>query len=57
MSKREIKRKDRERVVKNLYKDIIVSEKFKIKNGLLWLDRDVYLSLVKYLNSQVLREV
>jgi hypothetical protein len=55
MSKREIKKKDREKPVK--FKDIVVSEKFKINNGLLWLDRDIYLSLVKYLDSTTVRKV
>jgi hypothetical protein len=57
MSKREIKKKNREKEVKPSYKEIIVSEKCKVKNGLLWLDRDIYLSFVKYLDSSTLRNV
>jgi hypothetical protein len=39
------------------FKEIIVVEDFKIENGVLGLDRDVYLSLVKFLESSVLRKV
>jgi hypothetical protein len=39
------------------FKEIVVVEDFKIENGVLGLDRDVYLSLVKFLESSVLRKV
>jgi hypothetical protein len=34
-----------------LFKEIIVIEVFEIKNGLLGIDCDCYLSIVKFLNS------
>jgi hypothetical protein len=34
-----------------LFKEIIVIKDFEIKNGLLGLDHDCYLSIVKFLNS------
>jgi hypothetical protein len=37
--------------------NIIVFEDFELKNGLLGLDRDVYLSVVKFLVVPALREV
>lgn len=37
--------------------EIIVVENFRVENGLLGLDRDCYLSLVKFLNSLILRKV
>jgi hypothetical protein len=39
------------------FKEIFVPESFKIENGVLGLDRDCYLSIVKFLNSSVLRKV
>jgi hypothetical protein len=39
------------------YIEIIVSEDFEIENGMLGLDRDCYLSIVKFLNSSILRKV
>jgi hypothetical protein len=42
---------------KKVYKEIIVIEDFLVENGLLGLDRDVYLSLVKFLDSSVVRKV
>jgi hypothetical protein len=39
------------------FKEIIVVEDFKIKNGVLGLDRDIYLSIVKFLNSSIVRKV
>jgi hypothetical protein len=40
-----------------LFKEIIIIEDFEIKNGLLGLDRDCYLSIVKFLSSSVVRKV
>jgi sugar-specific transcriptional regulator TrmB len=34
-----------------------IGEKFDIENGLLGLERDVYLSIVKFLDSSILRKV
>jgi hypothetical protein len=34
-------------------KEIIVVEDFEVENGLLGLDRDVYLSILKFLDSTV----
>jgi hypothetical protein len=34
-----------------------VIEKFEVDNGVLGLDRDVYLSIVKFLNSLAVRKV
>jgi hypothetical protein len=39
------------------FKEIITFKDFEIKNGVLGLDRDVYLSLVKFLDSSILRKV
>jgi hypothetical protein len=39
------------------FKEIFVFEKFEIKNGVLGLDRDCYLSIVKFLDSSILRKV
>jgi hypothetical protein len=39
------------------FKDIIVFKKFEIENGVLGLDRDSHLSIVKFLNSLTLRKV
>jgi hypothetical protein len=36
---------------------IIVSKNFEVKNGLLGLDRDVYLIVVKFLDSSIIRQV
>jgi hypothetical protein len=38
-------------------KDIIVPENCEVENGVLGLDRDVYLSLVKFLDSSIVRKV
>jgi hypothetical protein len=38
-------------------KEIIVSKNFKVENGMLGLDRDAYLSVVKFLDSSILRNV
>jgi hypothetical protein len=39
------------------FEEIIDSEDFKVENGVLGLNRDVYLSIVKFLNSSILRNV
>jgi hypothetical protein len=39
------------------FKEIIFLKNFEIENGILGLDRDCYLSIVKFLDSSILREV
>jgi hypothetical protein len=39
------------------FKEIFVFKDFEIENGVLGLDRDVYLSIVKFLDSSTLRKV
>jgi hypothetical protein len=39
------------------FKEIIVTGDFSVENGILGLERDVYLSIVKFLDSSVLRKV
>jgi hypothetical protein len=39
------------------FKEIVVVEDFEAENGVLGLDRDIYLSLVKFLNSSIVRKV
>jgi hypothetical protein len=39
------------------FKEIIVVENFEVENGLLGLDRDFYLSIVKFLDSSIVRKV
>jgi hypothetical protein len=39
------------------FKEIIVLEDFEVKNGVLRLDRDCYLSIVKFLDSSTVRKV
>jgi hypothetical protein len=39
------------------FKEIFVSENFEIENGLLGLHRDIYLSIVKFLDSSTVRKV
>jgi hypothetical protein len=39
------------------FKEINVFEDFEIKGGLLRLDRDVYLSIIRFLKSSILRRV
>jgi hypothetical protein len=38
-------------------REIIVSENFEIKNGLLGLERDSYLRIVEFLGSSIIRKV
>jgi hypothetical protein len=39
------------------FKEIVVFRDFELENGVLGLERDVYLSIVKFLNSSNLRKV
>jgi hypothetical protein len=39
------------------FKEIIVLKNFEIENGVLGLERDVYLSIIKFLDSSILRKV
>jgi hypothetical protein len=39
------------------FKEIIVVESFEVENGVLGLDRDIYLSIVKLLDSSIVRKV
>jgi hypothetical protein len=39
------------------FKEIIVTGDFIVENGILGLERDVYLSIVKFLDSSNLRKV
>jgi hypothetical protein len=39
------------------FKEIIVVKDFEVKNGVLGLERDVYLSIVKCIDSSILRKV
>jgi hypothetical protein len=39
------------------FKEIIVSEVFEFENGMLGLDRDCYLSIIKFLDSSILKKV
>jgi hypothetical protein len=39
------------------FKDIFVLKDFEVENGVLGLKRDVYLSIIKLLDSSILREV
>jgi hypothetical protein len=38
-------------------KEIIAFKNFEVENGILGLDQDIYLSIVKFLNSSTLRKV
>jgi hypothetical protein len=39
------------------FKEIIIPKDLEIENGVLWLERDIYLSVVKFLDSQIVRKV
>jgi hypothetical protein len=39
------------------FKEIIIPKDLEIENGVLGLERDVYLSIVKFLDSQNVRRV
>jgi hypothetical protein len=56
MPKRKKKCKNAKRMVR-LYKEISIAKEFEVPNGILGLERDVYLSVVKFLSSSVVRRV
>jgi hypothetical protein len=39
------------------FKEVIVFKDFEVESGLLGLERDVYLRIVQFLNSSILRKV
>jgi hypothetical protein len=39
------------------FKEIVVFKDFEFKNGILGLDRDCYLNIIKFLDSSILRKV
>jgi hypothetical protein len=39
------------------FKEIVVLDNFEVDNGVLGLERDVYLSIIKFLDSSILRKV
>jgi hypothetical protein len=39
------------------FKEIIASENFEVENGVLGLHRDVYLSLVQFQDSSIVKKV
>jgi hypothetical protein len=39
------------------FKEIIIPKDLEIENGVLGLNRDVYLSILKILDSQIVRKV
>jgi hypothetical protein len=39
------------------FKEIIVVEDFEVENGILGLNRNIYLKIVKFLNSSTVRKV
>jgi hypothetical protein len=39
------------------FEEIIVFKDFEVENGVLGLERDVYLSIVRFLDSSILRKV
>jgi hypothetical protein len=57
MPKRKKTCKNTQRMIKLLHKEILVAEDFEVSNGILGLDRDCYLSIVKFLDSSILRKV
>jgi hypothetical protein len=44
-------------VAEVLYREIVVCKDFEVENGVLGLDRDVYLNIVKFLDSLELKKV
>jgi hypothetical protein len=42
---------------KSKFPKIVVSKDYEVENGLLGLDRDCYLSIVKFLDLLILRKV
>jgi hypothetical protein len=57
MSKRKKRCKNLQRMVKNLYKGPFTIKDFEVSNGVLGLERDIYLSIVKFLDSSIVRKV
>jgi hypothetical protein len=43
--------------INQFFKEIIVSKGFEVENGVLGLERDIYLSIVEFLDSSILRKV
>jgi hypothetical protein len=39
------------------FDEIVVCKDFELENGVLGLERDIYLSIVKFLDSSILRKV
>jgi hypothetical protein len=39
------------------FEEVVVSKDFEFENGVLGLDRDCYLCIVKFLDSSILRKV
>jgi antitoxin component YwqK of YwqJK toxin-antitoxin module len=59
-----MRKKEREDQLKKIeillrfgFEEIVISKSFQIDNGVLGLERDMYLSIVKFLNSSILRKV
>jgi hypothetical protein len=42
---------------KTYFKEMIIVEDFEVGNGVLELEQDMYLSIVKFLNSSILRKM
>jgi hypothetical protein len=57
MPKKKGKCKKAQRIMKPLHKEILVAEDFEVSNGILRLERDVYLNVVKFLSSSIVRKV
>jgi hypothetical protein len=57
MPKKKKRCKNSQRMIKVVFKEILVVEDFEVLNGILGLERDVYLSIVKFLSSSILRKV
>jgi hypothetical protein len=57
MPKKKKRCKNAQRMIKVLHNEILVVENFEVSNGILGLERDVYLSIVKFLDSSILRKV
>jgi hypothetical protein len=39
------------------FKEIIVFKDFEVENGILGLEQDVYLNIVKFLDSSILKRI
>jgi hypothetical protein len=44
-------------ITKSKFPKIIVPKDYEVENGILGLDRDNYLSIVKFLDSSILKKV